>query len=66
MKLGDAVAKVAEPIARAVDSPCIDPATGHTRPESRCGRMKKSLNDFSDSVYDVFWPNTNREENDNG
>jgi len=61
MKLGDAISKVAEPVARAMNLPCIDQETGKTRPESACGKRKQWLNQFSDSVYDAFWPNTKPE-----
>lgn len=42
--LGDAVAMVATPIARATGMRCIDPQTQELRPESRCARWKKLLN----------------------
>lgn len=42
--LGDAVAAVATPIARALRLPCIDPATKQLRPESGCAKRKARLN----------------------
>lgn len=42
--LGDAVAAVATPIARALRLPCIDPATKQLRPESGCTKRKARLN----------------------
>jgi hypothetical protein len=42
--LGDAVAAVATPLARALRLPCIDPATKQLRPESGCARRKGKLN----------------------
>lgn len=42
--LGDAVAAVATPIARALGLPCIDPATRQLRPESGCAQRKAALN----------------------
>ena len=42
--LGDIVASVATPIARALRLPCIDPATQELRPESPCARRKAWLN----------------------
>lgn len=42
--LGDAVAAVATPIARALRLPCIDPATRQLRPESGCAKRKARLN----------------------
>lgn len=42
--LGDAVAAVATPIARALHLPCIDPATKQLRPESGCAKRKARLN----------------------
>jgi len=44
IKLGDTVARVATPIARALRLPCIDPATQHLRPESGCAKRKAALN----------------------
>lgn len=42
--LGDMVAMVATPIARALRLPCIDPATGDLRPDSGCAKRKAWLN----------------------
>lgn len=42
--LGDAVAAVATPIARALGLSCIDPATKQLRPESKCAQRKAALN----------------------
>ena len=42
--LGDVVAMVATPIARALGLPCIDPATQDIRPGSPCARRKAWLN----------------------
>ena len=42
--LGDAVASIATPIARALGLPCIDPATKDLRPESKCAERKAALN----------------------
>lgn len=42
--LGDLIAKVATPIARALHLPCIDPATKQLRPESPCAKRKARLN----------------------
>ncbi len=44
MKLGDAIATVATPIARALKMDCIDPATQQLRPESGCSKMRNNLN----------------------
>jgi hypothetical protein len=44
MGLGDLVASVATPIARALGLPCIDPATQQLRPESGCAKRKAALN----------------------
>lgn len=44
MGLGDLVALVATPIARALKLPCIDPATKELRPESGCAKRKAKLN----------------------
>jgi hypothetical protein len=58
MKLGDAVAAVATPIAKALHLPCIDPETKQLRPQSRCGQTKQALNEqrYADAFYDRFWP----------
>ena len=42
--LGDAVAAIATPIARALGLSCIDPATQQLRPESPCAQRKATLN----------------------
>jgi hypothetical protein len=42
--LGDLVAAVATPIARAFGMSCIDPATSQLRPESKCAERKAALN----------------------
>ncbi len=43
-RLGDAVASVATPIARALKLSCIDPKTKQLKPESRCKKRKDKLN----------------------
>jgi len=62
MKLGDAIASVATPIARTIEMPCIDPATNQLRPESRCNKWIGRLNDFSDAIFDRFWTNNKKKE----
>jgi len=42
--LGDVVAAVATPVARALRLPCVDPQTQQLRPESPCARRKERLN----------------------
>jgi hypothetical protein len=42
--LGDVIAAIATPIARALRMPCIDPATGQLRPDSDCHKRKEKLN----------------------
>ncbi len=42
--LGDVVAAIATPIARALGLSCIDPATQQLRPESPCAQRKAALN----------------------
>jgi hypothetical protein len=54
MKIGDAISTVATPIARALNLPCIDPATNQLRPESGCAKMRDNLNNgmaFTDAIY---------------
>ncbi len=55
VKPGDAIAKVATPIARSLGLPCIDPQTNQLRPESGCGKRRAWLNNFGDSVYDYLF-----------
>jgi hypothetical protein len=42
--LGDAIAKIATPIARAAKMDCVDPATGQLKPDSGCFQRKAALN----------------------
>ncbi len=54
MKLGDAIATVATPVARALKMDCIDPETHRLRPESGCAKMRDNLNNgmtFTDAIY---------------
>lgn len=44
--LGDVVAAVATPIARALHLSCVDPATKQLRPESPCAKRKAKLNNL--------------------
>lgn len=44
LRIGDAVAAVATPIARVLRLSCIDPATRQLRPESGCAKRKAALN----------------------
>jgi hypothetical protein len=56
--LGDKIAAIVTPIARAAGMDCIDPETNQLRPESRCNKAKQALNEgrFADAFYDRFWP----------
>lgn len=42
--LGDVVASVATPIARALGLGCLDPKTKQLRPESGCAQRKAAMN----------------------
>lgn len=42
--LGDAIAAVATPIARALGMPCVDKATGQLKPDSPCAKRKEAAN----------------------
>lgn len=42
--LGDAIASVATPIARALKMDCIDKGTGGLKPESGCAKRRDALN----------------------
>lgn len=44
MGLGDLVALVATPIARAFRMDCIDPKTNDLRPDSGCAKRRSQLN----------------------
>lgn len=65
MKLGNVISKVATPIARAMDLPCIDPVTQNLRPDSRCAQRRDALNRFSDSIFDRFFSSNNTNEKGN-
>jgi len=56
MKLGNAIASVATPIARALHMPCIDPVTQQLRPESGCSKRKEMLNrgQYANAFYSFF------------
>ncbi len=52
--LGDKIAAVATPIARALKLDCIDPETQQLRPESGCAKMRNNLNagmSVQDAIY---------------
>ncbi len=52
--LGDKIASVATPIARALKLDCIDPETKQLRPESGCAKMRNNLNagmSVQDAIY---------------
>lgn len=56
--LGDKIASVATPIARALKLPCIDPVTNELRPESGCAKMRQNLNNgmtITDAVYERWF-----------
>ncbi len=55
--LGDKIARVATPIARVLNLPCIDPVTNELRPESTCAKTKQALNEgrYTDAFYDRFF-----------
>ncbi|HEX3717852.1 MAG TPA: hypothetical protein VH595_07775 [Verrucomicrobiae bacterium] len=44
LRLGDAIAKIATPIARAAKMDCVDAATGQLKPDSGCFQRKTALN----------------------
>jgi len=51
VKLGDVVHEVAQPIAKTIDfvfGTNLENCSG-------CQHRQQILNDFSDSIYDVFW-----------
>ena len=58
MNLGDKIATIATPVARALHMGCIDPATKQLRPESTCNKVRQDLNEgrYADAFFDRFWP----------
>lgn len=42
--LGDVIAKVATPVARALKLDCIDPVTKQLKPDSGCSKRKEGIN----------------------
>ncbi len=56
--LGDKMAAVATPIARALRVDCIDPETQQLRPESGCAKMRHNLNSgmsVQDAIYERWF-----------
>ena len=51
--LGDMVAAIATPIARALGLPCVDPQTSELRPESPCAQRKAALNRFGHDLAGI-------------
>ncbi len=54
LDIGDKIASVATPIARALKLDCIDPETNQLRPESGCAKMRDNLNagmSIQDAIY---------------
>jgi hypothetical protein len=51
MKLGDAISKVATPIASALNMPCVDPITQQLRPESGCAQRRDAINQWHDYFF---------------
>jgi hypothetical protein len=64
VKLGDAIATVATPIARALNMPCIDPVTNQLRPESTCAKTKQALNEgrYLDAFNQRFFSRKNGQQ----
>ncbi len=60
MKLGDAIATIATPIARTFNIPCIDPQTNNLRSDSGCAKRTDAINRFGDALYDIFWPQVDK------
>jgi hypothetical protein len=62
MLVGDAISKVATPVARWFGLGCVDPATGWLRPESTCAKVRDDLNDgrYADAFYDKFFKSTTK------
>jgi hypothetical protein len=64
MRIGDAIASVATPIARTLGLPCVDPSTHQLRPESGCAKRKAMLNSgqYGAAFYDLFWSTNSKIE----
>jgi len=45
--LGDAIAKVATPVARVLGLPCVDKTTGKLKSQSGCAKRRAWLNGLS-------------------
>jgi hypothetical protein len=58
IRLGDVIEWAAKPTAKALHLSCLD-ENNNLQPQSRCGRWRDWLNQFSyavsDAAYDVFW-----------
>jgi len=46
-KIGDMVAAIATPIARAIGHPCVDKETRQLKPNSKCAERKARLNELT-------------------
>lgn len=53
-KLGDAVAVIAQPVAKVADT-VLDTDLQNC---GGCAKRQKQLNNLGDSIYDMFWPTT--------
>lgn len=42
--IGDVVERLAKPIAKALNLPCLDKTTGNLRPESGCAKRRDRMN----------------------
>lgn len=55
MKPGTAIEHLVKPIGRALNLPCYD-EQGQLKPESGCAKRRDGINNFADSIYDIFLP----------
>ncbi len=56
--LGDKIAAMATPIARALKMDCIDPVTHQLRSDSGCAKMRNNLNagmSMQDAIYERWF-----------
>jgi hypothetical protein len=54
--LGDVVERIAKPIAKALNLPCLDKSTGQLRPESGCAKRRDRMNKAIPFKYDNNTP----------
>ena len=54
--LGDVVERLAKPVAKALNLPCLDKSTGRLRPESGCAKRRDRMNKAIPFTHDNDTP----------